>query len=78
MNISGDLIAFFTLKNRRTKKGNKFESLPDSDDEIESLKPTEETESYKTFEPTINHFLGVYLSIIGIYSMTSVVEYQYF
>ena len=65
MNISGDrdLIAFFTLKNRRTKKGNKFELLPDSDDEIE---PTEEIESYKIFEPSINHFLGVYLSIIGM------------
>ena len=66
MNISGDLIAFFTLKNRRTKPGNKFESLHDSDDETESSKPTEETESYAIFEPTINHFLGVYLSIIGM------------
>ena len=63
MNISGDLIAFFTLKNRRTKKGNKFELHPDSDDEAE---PTEEIESYKIFEPSINHFLGVYLSIIGM------------
>ena len=66
MNISGDLIAFFTLKNRRIKNGNKIESLPDSGDETESLKPTEETESYAIFEPTINHFLGVYLSIIGM------------
>ena len=64
MNISGDhdLIAFFTLKNRRTKKGNKFELLPDSDE----AEPTEEIESYNIFEPSINHFLGVYLSIIDL------------
>ena len=63
MNISGDLIAFFTLKNRRTKQDSKFDLLPD---ETRVFDPPEEIERYKLFEPTNNYFLGVYLSIIGM------------
>ena len=62
-NGAADLVAFFTLKNRRIKNGNKFEILPD--DEGELFNPTTTEESYKLFEPSSNYFLGVYLSIVG-------------
>ena len=72
MNITTDLhYAFFTLKNRRSQKDQKLSLGPAPGDENELYEQTEE-EKYKLFEPSINYFLGIYLSIIGMSSISVV------
>lgn len=70
MNITGDLVAFFTLKNRRVNSNNqeegKDEDLFNEDtEETEEIVTTTEA-NYNLFEPGNNYFLGVFLSIIGM------------
>ena len=72
MNITTDLhYAFFTLKNRRSQNDQKLSLGPAPGDENELYEQTEE-EKYKLFEPSINYFLGIYLSIIGMYNISVV------
>lgn len=76
MNVTGDLIAFFTLKNRRInndhyRKGAFPAILPEKEDVEEDLIGQHEDSdpsiepTYQVFSPSFNLFLGVYLSIIG-------------
>ena len=72
MNITTDLhYAFFTLKNRRSQNDQKLSLGPAPGDENELYEQTEE-EKYKLFEPSINYFLGIYLSIIGMSNISVV------
>lgn len=72
MNLTGDLVAFFTLKNRRINSNDKSsedsdtdgwmtDEDPDEDEVVETTTPI----NYSLFEPTTNYFLGGYLSFIG-------------
>ena len=68
MNSStADLIAFFSLKNRRVTSHHNFVGDVDDDpeDEPEEEPETEPPVTYPLFHPDINFFLGTYLSIIG-------------
>ena len=67
MNITADLVAFFTLKNRRLNDDRFIkEDEEDGQEDPDSIQTSTTPKTYSLFEPSSNYLLGGYLSLIGI------------
>lgn len=69
MNITADLVAFFTLKNRRLNDDRlkmEDEEEEESEEDPDSLQASTTPKTYSLFEPSVNYLLGGYLSLISM------------